>query len=221
LIEIPDTGMTVTQRNNMKGKLIVFEGGEGCGKTTQIEQTRQWLADLAISVLVTRQPGGTQLGLELRHILLHSQGYALDPMSELLLYAADRAQHLAEVVKPALAKGNIVLCDRYTDSTIAYQGYGRGLDLNSIETLNRLATTGLEPDVTLWLDLDVEIGLSRAKSRGQSDRLEQDTIDFHRSVRQGYQKLAATRPEKMHRVDANLSLEAVQLQIRSILSPHL
>jgi dTMP kinase len=205
----------------MKGKLIVFEGGEGSGKTTQIEQTRQWLEGLAISVLVTRQPGGTQLGQELRQILLHFPGYAIAPTAELLLYAADRAQHLAEVVKPALAKGNIVLCDRYTDSTIAYQGYGRGLDLNSIETLNRLATTGLEPDVTLWLDLDVEIGLSRAKSRGQSDRLEQDTIDFHRSVRQGYQKLAATRPEKMHRVDANLSLEAVQLQIRSILSPHL
>jgi dTMP kinase len=114
-----------------------------------------------------------------------------------------------------------VLCDRYTHSTIAYQGYGRKLDLNSIETLNRLATQGLEPDVTLWLDIDPEIGLSRVKSRGQSDRLEQDTIDFHCSVRQGYQKLASTHPEQIHRVDANLSLEAVQLQIRSILSPYL
>ncbi|PSB02690.1 dTMP kinase [Merismopedia glauca] len=205
----------------MKGKLIVFEGVEGCGKTTQIEQTRQWLEDLAISVAVTRQPGGTQLGQELRQILLHSQGYSIDPKAELLLYAADRAQHLAEVIKPELEKGTIVLCDRYTDSTIAYQGYGRGLDLAAIETLNRLATGGLEPYLTLWLDIDVEIGLNRVKVRGESDRLEQDTIDFHRLVQQGYQKLALHHPQIIHRVDASLSLEAVQLQIRSLLASHL
>lgn len=214
----------------MKGKLIVFEGVEGCGKTTQIEQTRHWLEDeRAISVVVTRQPGGTELGQELRQILLYSHSYSIDSTVELLLYAADRAQHLAEIIRPQLATGTIVLCDRYTDSTIAYQGYGRGLDLNSIEMLNRLATGGLESDLTLWLDIDVEIGLTRVKSRVQSsstgaqplDRLEQDTMDFHRLVQQGYQKLATTYPQRIHRVDASLTVEAVQLQIRSLLASHL
>jgi dTMP kinase len=221
----------------MKGKLIVFEGVEGCGKTTQIEQTRQWLADLSSSIVVTRQPGGTELGRELREILLHSPVNSINPHAELLLYAADRAQHLVEVIKPAIDRGAIVLCDRYTSSTIAYQGYGRGLDLALIETLNQLATGGLEPDLTLWLDIDVEIGLNRVKSRLKNlylnftrgvcteaqppDRLEQDTLDFHRLVQQGYQKLALQHPQKIHRIDASLTIEAVQFDIRSILSSSL
>lgn len=214
----------------MVGKLIVFEGVEGSGKSTQIELTRQWLEqNSSKQVTVTRQPGGTELGRELRRLLLEVQSYELDAMAELLLYAADRAQHIAQLIKPKLAAGTIVLCDRYTDSTIAYQGYGRGLDLTAIETLNRLATGGLEPDVTIWFDLDVEIGLNRARARANPglpdelilDRLEQDTIDFHKAVQQGYRQLATSSGKIIHPVDASLSLEAVQSQIRSFLAANL
>jgi dTMP kinase len=210
----------------VKGKLIAFEGVEGCGKTTQIDRTCQWLGsrNAICHVSRTRQPGGTELGLKLRQLLLDPQS-DLASSTELLLYAADRAQHVAEIIKPQLERGNIVLCDRYTDSTIAYQGYGRGLSLDTIQSLNRMATGGLESDVTLWLDVDVEIGLSRVKSRSKSDatpqgldRLERDTLEFHRRVQQGYQKLARDYPKRIYRVDASLSVDLVQSQIQKVLS---
>ena len=204
----------------MGGKLIVFEGVEGCGKTTQLQRTWEWLSSNHPLVIVTREPGGTELGLKLRNLLLLS---APDPcpMAELLLYAADRAQHVEEVILPQLALGAIILCDRYTDSTIAYQGYGRGLDLTLIKQLNSIATLRVVSDLTLWLDVDVEVSLLRTKKRGVADRIEQADLAFHQRVQQGYTKLAALHPDRILRVDASLSEEVVQEQIQTILSQRL
>lgn len=208
----------------MGGKLIVFEGVEGCGKTTQLHRTRDWLLGRIkkeiqpqVSVVVTREPGGTELGLGLRQLLLIGKAQLLQDRAELLLYAADRAQHVDEVLKPQLEKGAIILCDRFTDSTVAYQGYGRGLNLTLINQLNQIATGGLESDLTIWLDVDVEIGLARARQRGAADRIEQADLEFHRRVQQGYSELASSHPERIVRVDASGSQEEVQQQIQRIL----
>ncbi len=210
----------------MEGKLIVFEGVEGSGKTTQLERLREWLQRMlnfgdSPPVVVTREPGGTKLGLELRKLLLSNTSGTIQDSAELLLYTADRAQHVEEVLKPQLAMGAIILCDRYTDSTIAYQGYGRGLSHNKIHQLNSIATGGLESDLTLWLDIDVEVSLARKRSGGVADRIEQADCSFHRRVQQGYIELALSHPHRIVRVDASLSEEAVQEQIQAILSQRL
>jgi dTMP kinase len=211
----------------MGGKLIIFEGVEGCGKTTQIQLTCDWLLgsskSISPQVMITRQPGGTQLGVHLRQLLLRGAGEKpIADRAELLLYAADRAQHVQEVLQPNLALGKIILCDRYTDSTVAYQGYGRGLSLNLIQKLNFIATGGLESDLTLWLDVDVAVGLARTRKREEgSDRIEQETIAFHQRVQQGYAELAQKNPQRVVRIDASLSAAAVQEQIQSILASRL
>lgn len=208
----------------MKGQLIVFEGIEGGGKSSQIEQTQHWLLQgglgKPVDVLSTSEPGGTELGQKLRSILLSHHNFDLDVKSELLLYAADRSQHVKEVIKPHLAQGTIILCDRFVDSTTAYQGYGRGLDLNLIAQLNQIASDGLESDLTLWLDVDVEIGLKRVKQRGKIDRLEQANIAFHERVRQGYVNLAQQFPQRIISINANLNPEQVQQQIQTVLRNH-
>lgn len=199
------------------GKLIVFEGIEGAGKTTQIQQTSDWLRSwLSQEVLITREPGGTPLGEQLRELLLGDAWVYDTP--ELLLYAADRAQHIQEFIQPALKAGKIILCDRFTDSTIAYQGYGRGLSLDLIHQLNQIATQGIQSDVTLWLDLDVETGLQRMRQRGKVDRIEQADLAFHHRVKQGFESLSQTYPERIIRIDANLPEDQVQAQIRTALT---
>ncbi len=206
------------------GKLIVFEGVEGSGKTTQIQRTLDWLQAIKPSerVVVTRQPGGTQLGIGIRRLLLdYSEEKQIQDLTELLLYAADRAQHVEEVLKPELYNKSIILCDRYTDSTIAYQGYGRGLNLSLIHQLNQLATGGLSSDLTIWLDVDVEVSLARTRGRGVADRIELEAIAFHRQVQQGYTELAKEHPNRILRVDASLNEIAVQEQIQAILRQHL
>ena len=205
----------------MSGRLSVFEGVEGGGKTTQLQQTWDWLQGGGRTVVVTNEPGGTELGLCLRKLLLTTVGKPIQYRAELLLYAADRAQHVEEVLNPQLALGAIILCDRYTDSTIAYQGYGRGLSQTQLSLLNSIATGGLESDLTLWLDVDVEVGLARTRGRGASDRIEQETIAFHRKVQQGYTELALAHPNRIVRVDASLSEAVVQEQIQTILSQRL
>lgn len=209
----------------MGGKLIVFEGVEGCGKTSQIQLCSEWLESLGVSVVVTREPGGTELGVHLRRLLLEkspAQGEPVAEVTELLLYAADRSQHVEQELKPNLAAGKYILCDRYTDSTIAYQGYGRGLNMSLINQLNNIATGGLESDLTIWLDVDVEVGLARKLSdKVGLDRIEQETIAFHRRVQQGYAHLAASHPSRIVRVDGSLSKEAVQEVIQGILRVHL
>jgi len=205
----------------MNGKLIVFEGVEGCGKTSQIQLCQEWLKSLGVSVVVTREPGGTPLGLDLRRLLLEVENKKIADTTELLLYAADRSQHVEEELKPNLEKGNIILCDRYTDSTIAYQGYGRGLDINLIKQLNAIATGGLESDLTLWLDVDIEVGLSRKRADNNiADRIELEAIAFHRRVQQGYSQLQASQ-DKIVRIDASLNKEAVQKMIQTTLSDRL
>lgn len=220
------------EKQQERGKLIVFEGVEGCGKTTQLRSLRDWLmvkgwqeiASLAVNTssapkfLVTREPGGTELGGKLRQLLLDGHHQEIQERAELLLYAADRAQHVAELLQPHLARGTIILCDRYTDSTVAYQGKGRGLSLPLITQLNQVATGGLESDLTLWLDVDVEIGLSRTRQRGAADRMEKANLAFHQRVQQGYQELAQTHPHRIVRIDAGGTPEAVQQQVSQVIS---
>jgi len=205
----------------MKGQFIVFEGVEGSGKSSQLEQTAQWLLagglGQTVEVVKTREPGGTALGQKLRSLLLNQHDFNLHDCSELLLYAADRAQHVNQFLKPQLAQGKIILCDRYIDSTIAYQGYGRGLDFNLIQQLNHIASCGLESDVTLWLDLPVETGLARVQQRGKRNRIEQADIAFHQRVRQGYLEIAQQFSNRMVQIDASGTLEQVQQQIQTVL----
>jgi dTMP kinase len=204
----------------MTGKLIVFEGVEGAGKTTQIQKSADWLQSWCgkdRSIVITREPGGTQLGRQIRQLLLNTQNEQIDNRTELLLYGADRAEHVESFIKPHLKLGDIVLCDRFTDSTIAYQGYGRGFDLMEIDKVNQLATGGLQSDLTFWLDLDVEIGLSRVLLRGKLDRMEMATIDFHQRVRQGYQELANSYPNRIIRIDADRAEIDIQAEIQTVL----
>ena len=216
----------------MKGKFIVFEGVEGCGKTTQIQRSRQWLLNsgwlatlqshkLLKQLVATREPGGTDLGVGVRQLLLNPAREPIHDRAELLLYAADRAQHVETFLRPHLADGDLILCDRYTDSTIAYQGYGRGLDFALIDQLNQMATNGLESDLTLWLDLEVERGLARTQKRGASDRIEQADLDFHQRVQQGFAHLAAKHPDRIVKIDADRSELEVAEQIEAALSQHL
>jgi dTMP kinase len=202
----------------MKGKFIVFEGVEGCGKTTQMQSCYQWLESLNISAILTREPGGTELGADLRKLLLEkSHNNPVGEVAELLLYAADRAQHIVEKLKPGLAAGKFILCDRYTDSTIAYQGYGRWLSNDLINQLNKIATDGLESDLTIWLDVDVEVGLSRKRGQSTLDRIEQETIDFHRRVQHGYMELYKLNPYRIVRIDGNADKDRIQKKIQEIL----
>ncbi|MBE9013100.1 dTMP kinase [Pseudanabaenaceae cyanobacterium LEGE 13415] len=208
----------------MDGRLIVFEGIEGCGKSTQLERSRQWLVTQGAEVIPTREPGGTSLGGEIRKLLLHTDEEPIYDRTELLLYAADRAQHVEQFLRPHLERGALILCDRYTDSTIAYQGYGRGLDLALIDQLNQVATGGLQSDLTIWLDIDVEVGFERMKQRGKRDRIEQASIDFHQRVRMGFAKLAEENPNRIVRIDGSGSelhvAEQVKAAIRQALIPN-
>jgi len=195
---------------------ITLEGGEGVGKTTQQALLALQLRQAGYPCLCTREPGGTALGRALREILLH--GDPLTPLAELFLYAADRAEHVQKCILPALAAGQVVVCDRFTDSTLAYQGYGRGLDLQQVRQLNHLATGGLQPHLTLWLDLPPEVGLARS---GLADRLEQERLEFHRRVHQGFQALAAAEPQRIVRIDAEGSPLEVAARIWSVVKPRL
>ncbi|MGB3533858.1 MAG: dTMP kinase [Microcoleaceae cyanobacterium] len=210
----------------MQGKLIVFEGGEGGGKTTQLQRIYRWLQHhtrlCCNTVVMTREPGGTALGQGLRHLLLNvNTTEAIDNRAELLLYAADRAQHVNGFIRPHLEKGTLILCDRFTDSTIAYQGYGRGEDLNLIDQLNQIATTGLQSDLTLWFDIDVATGLARTQKRGASDRIEQATQQFHQRVRRGFTQLAKDHPDRIVSIDASLKVDEVTQHIQQILNQRL
>jgi len=206
----------------MRGLLITFEGPEGSGKTT----IARWLSDSlqrqGYRVLLTREPGGTPLGEAIRQ-LLHSFEHAdMTAQAEALLFCAARAQLVERVIRPFLAAGGIVVSDRYADSTLAYQGYGRGLDLEALRHLNRFATGGLEPDLTFLLDLEVEIGLARRRAAGEDwTRLDAQSLAFHRRVREGYQALAAAEPARWVVVDAARPLEAVQAAIREHLARRL
>lgn len=201
-----------------KGCFITFEGGEGVGKTTNIQLCADWLSENGHSVLTTREPGGTPIAEIIRNKLLKAHhAEPMHPMTELLLMFAARAQHVEAVIKPALQQGTWVLCDRFTDSTIAYQGFGRGLDLEAIANLRDLAHEGLEPDMTLLLDAPVNVGMARARHRSvetniETDRFETEQHAFFERVRDGFHALAATNP-RFKRIDADRELERVQADI--------
>ncbi len=204
---------------------ITFEGIEGCGKTTQVKRAAQYLQDSGRICVVTREPGGTKIGRKIRGILLDPENLMLDPVAELMLYTADRAQHVKEVIAPALAEGKTVLCDRFFDATVAYQGHGRGLDISLIRTLHKIANGGITPDLTLLLDLSPHTGLDRAWQRigrdagvGGESRFEEETLGFHERVRHGYLALAKGDPGRIRIVDAALSEERVFREIIRILS---
>jgi dTMP kinase len=195
-----------------KGIFITFEGPEGGGKSTHIQLLTRWLREQKRTVLVTREPGGTAFAQTLRKVLLHTKT-AISPLAELLLYESDRAQHMSECVLPALKKGQVVLCDRFTDSTVAYQGYGRGLDLPLIKTLNNIASQGWKPDLTLLLDVPVDRGLRQARKKGY-DRLEEAGLAFHRRVRKGFLKLARQERYRFRIVQQQKDPQATQQLIR-------
>jgi dTMP kinase len=200
---------------------ITLEGPEGAGKSTQLPQLAAWLEVGGRTVVTTKNPGGTPIGGQIREILLKPANHEMVPLTELLLYAADRAQHMATVVAPALAQGSVVLCDRYTDSTIAYQGYGRGLDASLIAHLNTLATGGRVPDLTLLFDLPPEDGLSRIAATRQVDRVEVETLAFHHRLREGYLALAAAEPSRFVVIDATLPRDEVQLRVQRAVTERL
>ncbi len=199
------------------GRFITVEGTEGVGKSTNLNFIQQWLEGQGHRVLVTREPGGTPLAEELRSLLLAPRDETVDPMAELLMVFAARAQHLEQVIKPALAAGTWVLCDRFTDSTYAYQGGGRGFDQGAIAQLETLVQGELRPDLTVILDIDVEKGLARASQRSVPDRFEGEAVAFFERVRAGYHELAARAPNRYAVVDAGQPLEQVQQSIKQVL----
>lgn len=200
---------------------ITFEGIEGSGKTTRMQEAGRFLQSRGYDLLLTREPGGTALGERIRAILLSPEQKGMDPTAELLLYMADRADHVNTLIRPALAKKKVVLCDRYFDATLAYQGYARGLDIELLRAFHRTALNDFMPDLTFLLDLPPEIGLSRAlgdRSRSDAEsRFEQEALDFHARVRAGYLSLADEDPERFIRIDAAAAPESVDRQIRSAL----
>ena len=203
----------------MPGLFITFEGGEGSGKTTQLKALLTHLRSTGRDAVETRDPGGTPIGKQIRGLLLDRENTRMGPATELLLYEASRAQLVHEVIRPALAAGRIVLCDRFTDSTVAYQGYGRGLDLELIARLNALATEGLRPDLTFLLDLDPGVGLARATRRvterqERHDRIEAEVLAFHQRVRAGYRAIAAADSERVILLDASRGMSEIEGLIR-------
>ncbi len=212
----------------MQKMFITLEGIEGCGKTTQIRNLSTYFKNRGLPVVVTREPGGTAIGKKIRTILLNPESRDLVPTAELLLYMADRAQHIHSLIKPCLAEGKIVLCDRYFDATLVYQGFARGLDTRFISDLHRLVFENLKPDITFLLDLAPRIGLARAWKQldngtrsGTESRFEEETISFHEKVRAGYLELADLDPERIRIIDASGDEKQVQLDIREVLNQYL
>ena len=205
-------------------RLITFEGGDGTGKTTQLKSLENHLGARGIGCTSTREPGGTSLGKLVRQVLVEVSEQPITSPTELFLYLADRAQHVREVIIPALKAGRVVLCDRYTDSTLAYQGYGRGIDLHLLQTLNTIASEDIRPDLTFLLDCPVEVGLSRTaqrqlrRSRGAKteDRFEREKMEFHKRVRQGFLELARAEPDRIHVIDASRSMQEVTEAIKKV-----
>lgn len=208
---------------------VTFEGIEGTGKTTQIKRLVSWLSsERGRVVTVTREPGGSRLGAELRRILLSMESRDLTGHTELFLYLADRAQHVSTVIKPALDQGHVVACDRFADSTVAYQGYGRGLDPKLLHRLNDVAVNGTWPDLTILLDIDPALGLNRALTRNVREnkaqaegRFEAEDLEFHARVREGYLTLAALHPERMVVVDATPGPDEVFAAVRAAVEARL
>lgn len=201
---------------------ITFEGPDGSGKSSQITLLNDYLQAQGIATVVTREPGGTVIGDEIRACVHHVKNTGMSPEAEMLLYSASRAQLVGEVIRPSLAAGKIVLCDRFYDSTIAYQGYGRGLDITALYQVTQFATGGLKPDLTFLLDIDVERGLARRESGGlEMNRLDLEKATFHQRVRDGYHQLAVAEPNRWIIIYADRSLDVVQAELRKLMTQRL
>ena len=204
---------------------ITLEGIEGCGKTTQIQHLSDYFENCRLPYKVTREPGGTDIGEKIRTILLNPESKNLVPMAELLLYMADRAQHIHTLIKPCLKAGKIVICDRYYDATVVYQGFARGLETRLITNLHKLVLENLKPDITFLLDVSPQIGLARAwkqldkgERTGTESRFEEETVSFHEKVRSGYLELARRDPERIRIIDAAQDQAKVRQDIQKVLS---
>ena len=209
----------------MAGCFITFEGVEGSGKTTQIRLAGEFLRQKGLPFIVTQEPGGTPLGERIREILLNHGGFDISGEAEVFLFAAARAQHTDRLIRPALEKGQVILCDRFSDATIAYQAYGRGLPLEAVREICRLASRGLSPRLTLLFDLPVEKGLERAFRRiagreeaSREDRFEREHLDFHRRIREGYLAIAQQEPDRVKIIDASQNIETTRREVRAVLS---
>lgn len=206
------------------GYFITFEGVEGCGKTTQIRMLSELLSARGIATQLTREPGGCPIADKIRAILLDAENRALAPLAELMLYAAARAQHVSEVIIPALSAGNVVLCDRFCDATTAYQSFGRGIDRDVIDTLNGHACQGVSPDLTVLFDLDPAIGLDRARRRIEAssgpreERFELEALAFHQRVRAGYLQLAAENPDRFLIMDGSAGIDTIFSELTAQIS---
>lgn len=200
-----------------KGLFITFEGIDGCGKSTQLNLLAEYLKSKDLEVIITREPGAAGLGEKLREILLNYEG-EVSSNCEAFLFLADRAQHIDTLVKPAIESGKIVLCDRHTDSTVAYQGYGRGVDLTQIKLLNKIATSGFSPNLTFVFDLDVEVAQTRVGKN--KDRLESAGKEFHNKVREGYLEIAKNEPQRVKVINSNNSIENIFKQVKTIINDY-
>ena len=208
-----------------RGLFISFEGLDGSGKTTQMRRLAKRLRARGHVVLETVEPGGTEIGGKIRQVLLDAANQELSPTAELLLYFASRAQNVDERIGPALRRGEIVLADRFTDSTLVYQGCGRGLGAETVLALDRVACRGLKPDLTLLVDIDVETSLARARARNAAQpagetRMDEQSLEFHRKVYEAYQALAAGEPERIRRIDGRAAIEEIELAIWDVVSAH-
>jgi len=210
-------------------RFVTLEGGDGSGKTTQMRLLEEHLGSCVVPRLLTREPGDTSIGRDVRRLLLERRDTPLSCEAELFLIAADRAQHVREIIRPALAAGQLVICDRYTDSTLAYQGYGRGMDLSLLRRINLLATEGLAPDLTLIFDCPAEVALRRATERlnrmqdetSREDRFEAEGLEFQKRVRSGFLQLAKAEPARFVVIDGDASPESIHGQVRRIFDERL
>jgi dTMP kinase len=212
----------VTDTPPARGRFITLEGPEGSGKTTAARHLAAWLRDRGVATVLTHEPGGTPLGDEIRRIVLHARDMSddLDPRADALLFAAGRAQHVARVIRPALERGDWVVCARYIDSSLAYQGAGYGNDMTELRTLQDFATAGLRPDLTLLLDVPVEVGLERTRRRAEWNRFEDtEEVTFFEAVREAYLRFAGDEPDRFRIVDGSASVDEADAAIRSAVEP--
>ncbi|WP_069650454.1 dTMP kinase [Caloranaerobacter ferrireducens] len=201
----------------MKGIFITVEGPDGSGKSTQIRLLEEYLKDKGYNVVVTREPGGTRISEDIRNIILDTSNTDMSPYTEALLYAASRAQHVYETILPALKEGKIVICDRFVDSSLVYQGFARGLGIKKIKEINDFATEGLKPDVTLFFDIDIDTALKRIGNRTTKDRLDKEKIEFHRKVYEGYMKIKEMYSYRIEVINAAYDIENTFKQVKSVI----
>lgn len=200
-----------------KGLFITVEGVDGCGKTTQIKLMEKYLREKGINVVLAREPGGTDISEAIRSIILDARNTEMSYITEMLLYASARAQLVAQVIKPALNKGNVVICDRFIDSSYVYQGFGRGIELKTIEEVNRIAMDGIEPDITFFFDLRPEVALRRRIEASETDRMEKENIEFHNKVYSGYLKLSEMFPERIRVINSEGTIDDIFNKVRKYL----